>query len=128
MHKIQVFYHTRQISGFPCVTLYINSEVVFQRCYIIITSGVELAKWGNDYLQLYWHSTPPQVCSWDVSNIFRTAKTVAIMEKQKIKKAGVEIFKNMGGNFPRGDSPGGSLIGGNFPVGSFVDNNFSFRE
>ena len=27
---------TIQISGFPCVTLYINSEVAIQRCYIII--------------------------------------------------------------------------------------------
>ena len=51
MHKIQ-FYHTRHISGFPCVTLYINLEVAvmivllmtlceniivaIQRCYIII--------------------------------------------------------------------------------------------
>ena len=31
-HKIQVFYHKRQLSGFPCATLYINSEVAIQRC------------------------------------------------------------------------------------------------
>ena len=48
VHNVQVFYHTRQISGFPCVTLYINSkEVVQMRCYIIITSGVELVKLVN---------------------------------------------------------------------------------
>ena len=47
VHKIQVFYHTRQISGFPCVRLYINSEVAVQRCYMIITFGVEFVKLGN---------------------------------------------------------------------------------
>ena len=26
MHKIQIFYNTKQISGFSCETLYINSE------------------------------------------------------------------------------------------------------
>ena len=57
MHKIQVFCHTRQISGFPCVTLYINSDVAVQRCYIIITFGVELVKLGNECLQLYEHTT-----------------------------------------------------------------------
>ena len=31
------------------------------------------------------------------------------------------IFKNMGGNFPGGDFPWGSLMGGNFPGGSFPD-------
>ena len=50
MHEIQVFNHKSQISqisGFPCVTLYINSEVAVQRCYMIITSGVELVKLGE---------------------------------------------------------------------------------
>ena len=57
VHKVQVFYHTRQISGFPCVILSINSEVAIQRCYMIITLGVELVKLGNKCLQLYQHST-----------------------------------------------------------------------
>ena len=47
MNKIQVFYHTSQISGFPCVTLYINTEVAVPRCYMVITFGVELVKLGN---------------------------------------------------------------------------------
>ena len=34
----------------PCVTSYINSEVAFQKCYIIITSEVELVKLDNEYL------------------------------------------------------------------------------
>ena len=37
----------RQISGFPCVALYINSEVAVQRCYMITTFGMELVKLGN---------------------------------------------------------------------------------
>ena len=47
--------------------------------------------------------------------------TVAIMKKQKNQKTRVGIFENMdvnipvgnflGGNFYRGNSPGGSLIG-----------------
>ena len=47
VHKTQVFYHTGQISGFPCVTLYMNSEVAVQRCFMIIPFGVELVKLGN---------------------------------------------------------------------------------
>ena len=31
--KKQAFHHTRQTSGFPCVTLYINTEVAVQSCY-----------------------------------------------------------------------------------------------
>ena len=42
--------NTRQISGYPLVTLYINSEVAVQRCYMIITSGMELVKLGNECL------------------------------------------------------------------------------
>ena len=42
-----LFYHTRQISGFPWVTLYLNSEVAVQRCYMTIIFGVELVKLGN---------------------------------------------------------------------------------
>ena len=34
--KIQLFYHTRQISGFPCGTLYINSEVAVMIGHYII--------------------------------------------------------------------------------------------
>ena len=33
--EIYIKLATVQISGFPCVTLYINSEVATQRCYII---------------------------------------------------------------------------------------------
>ena len=36
MHKIQEFYHTRQINGFPGVTLYINSEVAVMIGHYII--------------------------------------------------------------------------------------------
>ena len=86
MHKIQVFYRARQKSGFSCVALYINSEVVVQRCYIVITSRVELVKLGNECLQLYQHITPRRVCFWDMFNIFGTAKTVTIMKKKKKKK------------------------------------------
>ena len=32
------------------MTSYINSEVVFQKCYTIITSEVELVKLDNEYL------------------------------------------------------------------------------
>ena len=49
---------------------------------------------------------------------------MTLIKKQKIKKALVEIFKNMGGNIPGGNflvgnfpgvnSPGGTLIGGKF--------------
>ena len=44
---VNLFYHTRQTSGFPFVTLYINSEVAVQRCYMTIIFGVELVKMGN---------------------------------------------------------------------------------
>ena len=53
MHKILVFCHTRQISDFHCMTLCINSKVAAQICYVIIASGVELLKLGNEYLQIY---------------------------------------------------------------------------
>ena len=46
---------------------------------------------------------------------------VTTMKKQKIEKALVGIFKNMGENIPGGNSPGGNFIGGNFPGGSFPD-------
>ena len=37
-----------QVSRFPCVTLYINSEVATQRCYIIIAVIKILETfWGN---------------------------------------------------------------------------------
>ena len=57
--------------------------------------------------------------------------TVTIMKKQKIRKTQVGIFKNMGGNVPRGNflrgkfpgrnSPGESSLDGNFPSRSFPD-------
>ena len=61
-----------------------NITEAVQRCYIIIavtnilylfseTSGLKLVKLGNECLQLYYHSTPPLTCSWDLSDIFRTA-------------------------------------------------------
>ena len=34
--EIYIKVATRQVSGSPCVTLYINSEVAVQRCYVII--------------------------------------------------------------------------------------------
>ena len=39
------------------MTLCINSKVAAQICYMIIASGVELLKLGNECLQLYKHST-----------------------------------------------------------------------
>ena len=51
------------------------------------------------------------------SNIFRTAKTVTIMKKQKIEKTRMGIFKNMVGNF----------LGGNFPEGEFSRGEFDWE-
>ena len=48
VHKIQVFYHTRQISDFPCVKLYTNSEAAVQRCYVIMKPRAELVKLENE--------------------------------------------------------------------------------
>ena len=33
-----------------------------------------LVKLGNEFLQLYYQSTQPRVCSWEVFDIFMTAK------------------------------------------------------
>ena len=35
LHKTTIFYHARQISGFPCVTLSINSKVANMIGYYI---------------------------------------------------------------------------------------------
>ena len=88
MYKIQVFYHTRLISGFPCVTLYRNSEVTVKRCYMIIAFGVELVKLGNKWQQLYYHSTSKFLGSLQYfqKNKFNLTNLVIIKRCSKVKK------------------------------------------
>ena len=58
---------------------------------------VELVKSGNECLQLYYHSIPPRVCSWDVSEIFRTAKVN--LNKRAVPVRGSAAANNLVGPY-----------------------------
>ena len=111
MYKIPTFHHAVQASDFHYDIIYkfksSRPEVLFNNSYYknfeLFTeiSEVKLIKLSNECHQLYYHSTSPRLCFWDLHDIFRTVKfsltkLASIKYDSKVigkKKASSEIYE-----------------------------------